>query len=81
MKCPHCDKEMTAGFLQWHRDFFWTVKKSKFPPNSPSGSITFHDNTFLGLSQLPAYDCRTCQKVMLDYDHDSATFVASTPAD
>jgi|GEM_PF-593882 len=81
MNCPNCGKEMTAGFLQWERNFFWSMKRCKFLPDHTSGSVTFHDKSFLGFSHLPAYDCRACQKVVFDYSHDNATFVQPTPAD
>jgi len=82
MNCPNCGKEMTAGFLQWNRYLFWSVKRCKLMlPNPPPGSINFYDNSFLGLSHLLAHDCRSCQKVVIDYTHDGASFALSNPAD
>ena len=72
MKCPYCDKEMAAGYIQSRDGVFWSEKLRPVAAISVLGggkTITLHSsaaaNGNLTHAAL-AYCCESCGKVIVD---------------
>jgi hypothetical protein len=69
MKCPYCQKDMDAGYIQCRDGVAWTPKKylvaafSSFGKNSLSLSNDISGDT----NAVHAYKCGDCKKVIIDY--------------
>ena len=67
MKCPYCGNEMERGYLYGRPRTIWTPKKTRFTTLLGEKDILligrrlFEDKT-------PADICRTCHKVIIDYE-------------
>ena len=68
MKCPCCGKDMTAGFVQSGRAFYFKENQKK----SIWGNIAEKDDILLSTNNwyvptAAAYHCNDCKKVVIDY--------------
>ena len=70
MICPYCQKEMEKGFLQSRDGLAWTSKKHKIAAFScyTSDAVTLSTDNSIAPKTLDAYLCRTCKKVIIDYN-------------
>lgn len=66
MNCPFCNGEMEEGFLQGMRRVAWVKKKHKITLLPKEGEILLENNVFSDFL-IPAYICKYCKKVVLDY--------------
>ena len=67
MKCPLCEKEMEKGFVQTGQRMSWVKQKHKASLIPQEGEVLLGNNVFSGLS-FEAYICKSCKKIVLDYD-------------
>lgn len=66
MKCPVCGKEMEQGFLQGNQRIAWVKRKHSVSILPREGEVLLENKTF-GSFLFPAWICKECQKVILDY--------------
>ena len=73
MYCPFCQGEMETGFLEAGAKLRWVKKKSRF---SRFWSLQKGDVALTSLPvfqiHLPAYICKSCRKVLVDYTGQNA---------
>lgn len=67
MKCPNCNNEMEKGVLQSGQIILWAKKKHHLSLNAKEGDVELGKN-YMGGCSLPAYICRSCKKVIVDYE-------------
>lgn len=67
MQCPFCGTNMEKGLLQSGQIILWAKKKHYISLNAKEGEVELA-RSFLGGCYLPAYICKACKKVVLDYD-------------
>lgn len=74
MKCPYCQKEMEAGFIQCRDGVAWTPKKYLIAAFSPFGknSVSLANDTIRDPDAVIAWHCADCKKVVIDYAEDTA---------
>ena len=68
MKCPYCGFEMEKGMIRSDHEINWSDKKyffnrAQFHPKS----VLLGDLHFLRGTEVEAWLCRSCQKVIIDY--------------
>ena len=68
MKCPYCDQEMIAGYIQSQRKVYFTREKRRLLPSGGDTVLTRH-NLMLPIAR--AYQCGACRKVIVDYEADT----------
>lgn len=66
MKCPSCNDEMEAGYLQTGTRVAWTKKIHKVSLLPKEGELLLQNNLFNGVN-FQAHICKECKKVVLDY--------------
>ena len=66
MRCPFCDGEMEKGFLQSGSMMVW-VKKKHYWSLYPKGDEILVDKNYLTGCAVPAWICKKCKKIMLEY--------------
>ncbi len=66
MKCPCCNQEMEAGYLQTGTRIAWTRELHKFSLLPRKGEVILENNVFKGVD-FHAQICKHCKKVVLDY--------------
>ena len=67
MKCPFCEKIMEKGILQSGQIMLWARKKHYMTLNAwRDGEVELDRNYLTGVS-LPAWICKACEKVVVDY--------------
>ena len=66
MNCPICDKIMEQGFVQAGGTVTWVKKKHKISL-WPGKGETMLGRSVMGYCAIPAYICKDCKKVLLDY--------------
>ena len=66
MNCPICDKIMEQGFVQAGGTVTWVKKKHKISLWPRKGE-TMLGRSVMGYCAIPAYICKDCKKVLLDY--------------
>lgn len=66
MKCPVCGREMEQGFLQGNQRIAWVKRKHSVSVLPREGEVLL-ENKALGSFLFPAWICKECQKVILDY--------------
>lgn len=68
MKCPYCDKEMIAGYIQSSGHIYWSEnirKVAGIPPRKNGMCIS--DNTGMGSGHMAkAVFCKECRKIIMD---------------
>lgn len=70
MKCPNCNKEMDAGYIQCRDGIYWSEKKrivAALPPIKGKyiDLRVVHDGNYE--SYAMAYNCSICKKIIIDY--------------
>ena len=68
MKCPWCEKEMTAGFINSARKVLFSKNPNNdffFIKSKDDVMLTQHNWT---CHSAKAYHCPDCKKVIVDYD-------------
>lgn len=71
MKCPNCINEMEQGFLQGMRRAAWVKNKHRVSLLPRQGEILLANNT-LGDFVFPAWICKNCKKIVVDYSGKEA---------
>lgn len=67
MKCPFCEGVMEKGILQSGQIMLWAKKKHYWTLNAwRDGEVELDRNCLVGTA-LPAWICRACEKVIVDY--------------
>lgn len=66
MNCPICGKIMEQGFVQAGDILVWVKQKHKISLLPKSGEVMLGRN-FWGYCAIPAWICKDCKKVLLDY--------------
>lgn len=66
MKCPCCDNEMEAGFLQGMQRIAWVKKPYKISLLPKQGEVMLENNTVKSVI-FPASICKSCKQIVLDY--------------
>ncbi len=69
MQCPYCKKEMGKGLLQSGKMMLWTRKKH-YLSLRPKGDDLLLDENYLTGTAVPAWICRSCQKILIDYANE-----------
>ena len=73
MKCPYCGNEMQLGYIQCRDGVNWTLKKQ------PIASLSFLGKDRISLQNISdktsdsavyAYNCHTCNIVLIPYGND-----------
>ena len=75
MKCPYCNNEMEKGLIQSPHEISWLKgEKRKFFGRAEfhKGSVVLSQLSFMKGSACIAYNCPSCQKIIIDYA-DSST--------
>ena len=70
MKCPYCQKEMEKGVIQSIQEIAWLKKKHLLAAadlHSREKPVILSPRSFWKGSQVTAYLCRDCEKVIIDY--------------
>ncbi|MDD6045302.1 MAG: PF20097 family protein [Clostridia bacterium] len=70
MICPYCGKEMLHGYIQSRDGVFWTEEKTLLSALSffKRGATPLSNDPDLLSSAVVAYMCRSCKKVVIDFD-------------
>lgn len=75
MKCPYCNQETEAGFIQSSQELSWK-KGDKRPffgrAKLHEGSVVLSSFSMMKGSAVKAYLCRDCKKVIVDYADESS---------
>lgn len=66
MLCPICQQKMESGFVQVGTRAVWVRKKHLISLLPKSGEVELCRN-LMGYAAAPAYICKSCKKVLLDY--------------
>lgn len=66
MNCPVCGQPMEQGFVQAGQMATW-VKKKHLVSLLPREGEVMLDRNLMGYCAIPAYICKTCRKVLMDY--------------
>ena len=72
MKCPKCQAEMEAGFLQtdMRNDIAWVNKLRPFGLGYWSkDAIIVSSDLNVGLTAVPTHICKRCKLLLGDYSH------------
>ncbi len=67
MLCPFCGEEMEKGLLQGGNILVW-VKKKHYISLLPKEGEVLLDRTYLTNSSVPAFICKQCRKVIVEYE-------------
>lgn len=66
MKCPYCDAEMEAGFIQSRDPIFWSARKrhiAKIPAHPSDVGVAGGELTGF---YAAAFYCRACNKLITE---------------
>lgn len=70
MKCPYCNEEMEVGYIQSRDNLSWNKKKKLVASLSFLGKdsiILSQDGSMFSGSDVIAYNCTKCEKMIIDY--------------
>ena len=75
MKCPYCNKEMELGFIQSNREIVWFHERHKVSLLSyEEEDVVLSETDFLRGSTVISHLCRSCEKVIIDYEGGLADY-------
>ncbi|MFD1205352.1 PF20097 family protein [Sporosarcina contaminans] len=68
-KCPFCEGEMKKGYIQSGTRLAWVPRVSKaiIEPSFIKDSVLLSKQSRFLVSNVDAYLCERCKKVVLDY--------------
>lgn len=70
MNCPFCNNTMEKGLLQSGQIMLWTKKRHYVFLNAKDGEVELARD-FLGGCHLPAWICKACEKIVVDYSQET----------
>ncbi len=70
MKCPYCNNEMEKGLIQSPHEICWIKgekRKVFVRAEFHKDSVVLSELSFMKGSACIAYNCPSCQKIVIDY--------------
>ena len=68
-KCPYCNNDMEAGYIQCRDGVAWTKKKcpiAALSPLSASSIVLASSNSLFGGAAVEAHKCSVCKKIIIN---------------